>query len=202
MSDLQAKTEAKVIKRYSNRKLYDTVESRYVTLDEIAEMVKLGAEVRIVDNRTKEDLTSVTLAQIVFEEEKKKNQMPLSVLRDIIRHPQDSFNQFMSTKVNPKVESLKAEAGQRIEKLLGPALVSVTGKTDGDGKLDLSAQSLLQQSQKAVEAWQTRIDERVKTALENAYGNLPALGRDMNALVSRIEQLEARLAHMEQHKKK
>ena len=69
--------EPKVIKRYTNRKLYDTVESRYVTLDEIAEMVKQGVEVKIVDNRSKEDLTSVTMAQIVFEEEKKKNQMPL-----------------------------------------------------------------------------------------------------------------------------
>jgi polyhydroxyalkanoate synthesis repressor PhaR len=60
--------EPKVIKRYTNRKLYDTVESRYVTLDEIAEMVKAGAEVKVIDNRTKEDLTSVTLAQIIFEE--------------------------------------------------------------------------------------------------------------------------------------
>ena len=79
MSDLQTATEdttslgrePKVIKRYANRKLYDTVESRYVTLEEIAEMVKAGAEVRIVDNRTKDDLTSVTLAQIIFEEERR-----------------------------------------------------------------------------------------------------------------------------------
>ena len=61
------KKEPKVIKRYTNRKLYDTVESRYVTLDEIAQMIKAGAEVKIIDNRTKEDLTSVTLAQIIFE---------------------------------------------------------------------------------------------------------------------------------------
>ena len=58
--------EPKVIKRYTNRKLYDTVESRYVTLDEIAEMIKAGAEVKVVDNRTKDDLTAVTLAQIIF----------------------------------------------------------------------------------------------------------------------------------------
>src|SRR5260370_11246782 len=80
------KKEPKVIKRYTNRKLYDTVESRYVTLDEIAQMIKAGAEVKIIDNRTKEDLTSVTLAQIIFEEEKKRSQMPLGVLREIIRH--------------------------------------------------------------------------------------------------------------------
>src|SRR5690348_5488418 len=80
------KKEPKVIKRYTNRKLYDTVESRYVTLDEIAQMIKAGAEVKIIDNRSKEDLTSVTLAQIIFEEEKKRSQMPLGVLREIIRH--------------------------------------------------------------------------------------------------------------------
>src|SRR6201985_1322464 len=73
------KKEPKVIKRYTNRKLYDTVESRYVTLDEIAQMIKGGAGVKIIDNRSKEDLTSVTLAQIIFEEEKKRSQMPLGV---------------------------------------------------------------------------------------------------------------------------
>src|SRR5229473_1509927 len=92
--------EPKVIKRYTNRKLYDTVESRYVTLDEIAEMVKQGIEVKIVDNRTKEDLTSVTLAQIVFEEEKKKSQMPLDVLREIIRRPGDTLSDFFKSEVS------------------------------------------------------------------------------------------------------
>src|SRR3954464_14062505 len=86
--------EPKIIKRYTNRKLYDTVETRYVTLDEIAEMIKQGGEVQIVDNRTKEDLTSVTLAQIIFEEEKKDSRMPLSVLREIIRRPGESLSGF------------------------------------------------------------------------------------------------------------
>lgn len=179
--------EPKVIKRYTNRKLYDTVESRYVTLDEIAEMVKQGVEVQIVDNRTKEDLTSVTLAQIVFEEEKKKNQMPLSVLREIIRRPGDSITDFISTQVSPRVDALKQEAGQRIEKLLG--------REHGEGELTPAA--LLQQSQKAVEAWQAKVDERVKTAVEAVVGNLPALGRDLSALVQRLEQLEAKIAELE-----
>ncbi len=62
--------EPRVIKRYANRKLYDTEESRYVTLHEVAELVRARQDVRIVDNRTKEDLTNVTLAQIIYEEEK------------------------------------------------------------------------------------------------------------------------------------
>jgi polyhydroxyalkanoate synthesis repressor PhaR len=182
--------EPKVIKRYTNRKLYDTVESRYVTLDEIAEMVKQGVEVQIVDNRTKEDLTSVTLAQIVFEEEKKKNQMPLSVLREIIRRPQDSLNEITAT-VSQRVATLREEATQRIDKLLGREAEAEP----------LSPSALLSQSQKVVEAWQAKIDERVKQAIENVLGTLPALGRDLNTLVHRIEQMEKRIAEMEEAKR-
>lgn len=180
--------EPKVIKRYTNRKLYDTVESRYVTLDEIAEMVKQGVEVKIVDNRTKEDLTSVTLAQIVFEEEKKKNQMPLSVLREIIRQPGERLNDFISTQVSPRVDAIKHEAGQRISTLLG--------REPSEGELTPAA--LTQQAQKVFETWQQRVDERVKTAVENVVGNLPALGRDLSTLVQRIEQLEQKIAQLEQ----
>jgi polyhydroxyalkanoate synthesis regulator protein len=56
----------RIIKRYSNRKLYDTKDSRYVTLLQIAEMVRSGEEVQIIDNNTKDDLTEVTLAQIIY----------------------------------------------------------------------------------------------------------------------------------------
>lgn len=178
--------EPKVIKRYTNRKLYDTVESRYVTLDEIAEMVKQGVEVKIVDNRTKEDLTSVTLAQIVFEEEKKKNQMPLSVLREIIRQPGERLNDFISTQVSPRVEAMREQGVARINTLLGREQTE-----------DVSPAALLAQSQKVFETWQQRVDERVKTAVENLVGNLPALGRDLSTLVERIEGLEQKLKALE-----
>jgi polyhydroxyalkanoate synthesis repressor PhaR len=55
----------RIVKRYSNRKLYDTKDSRYVTLLQIAEMVRSGEEVQIIDNNSKQDLTEVTLAQII-----------------------------------------------------------------------------------------------------------------------------------------
>ena len=61
---------AYVIKRYSNRKLYDTQESRYVTLEEIEEMIRAGKEIAVVDAASGEDLTSVTLAQIILENER------------------------------------------------------------------------------------------------------------------------------------
>src|SRR5207253_6562479 len=114
------KKEPKVIKRYTNRKLYDTVESRYVTLDEIAQMIKGGAEVKIIDNRTKEDLTSVTLAQIIFEEEKKRSQMPLGVLREIIRHGGEAVAGFYAEKAGTlvgKLGELKGELKSKTEGL-------------------------------------------------------------------------------------
>ncbi|MGA9522949.1 MAG: polyhydroxyalkanoate synthesis regulator DNA-binding domain-containing protein [Myxococcaceae bacterium] len=196
--------EPKVIKRYTNRKLYDTVESRYVTLDEIAEMVKQGVEVRIVDNRTKEDLTSVTLAQIIFEEEKKKNRMPLSVLREIIRHPGESITEFISREVSPRVASIREEAESRIDKLLrredgtapspGGEPAAVTGAGGAAGA------ELAKSSQHVFEEWQRRLDERVRQAMENVTGNLPAFGRDLQQLSDRLESLEKRLDSLEKKK--
>lgn len=214
--------EPKVIKRYTNRKLYDTVESRYVTLDEIAAMIKDGVEVRIVDNRTKEDLTSVTLAQIIFEEEKKKNQMPLAVLREIIRHPGESISGFIQKEVSPRVASIREEAESRLDKLLRrdekrgdepasaeePAQEAKEPKEAKDadpaaaaaGTPSISPAELLKASQRAFEDWQRKIDERVKHVVENLTGNLPAVGRDMQSLTQRLEELEKKLDELEKKK--
>src|SRR5258707_8903607 len=78
-------TTARTIKRYANRKLYDTRDSRYVTLDHIAAMVRAGDDVRVVDNTTRADLTTATLAQIIFEEEKKTPRLSVAGLRKIIQ---------------------------------------------------------------------------------------------------------------------
>src|SRR6266700_2846913 len=105
--------ETRIIKRYANRKLYDTEHSRYVTLDQISEMIRNGDDVKIVDNKTKEDLTTVTLAQIIFEEEKKQRSfLPLAAMRNIIQSGGEWF----------------AEAQRRVQSIL-------PGKRkDGDGE--------------------------------------------------------------------
>src|SRR5271154_5498885 len=75
----------RIIKRYSNRKLYDTKDSRYVTLLQIAEMVRAAEEVQIIDNNTKDDLTEITLAQIIYEEQKAHSRsVPLQTLKELI----------------------------------------------------------------------------------------------------------------------
>jgi len=70
--------EEYIIKKYSNRKLYDTKEKRYVNLSEVSRLIREGAEVKVIDNNTKEDITSLVLAQIIVEQEKsKKTMLPL-----------------------------------------------------------------------------------------------------------------------------
>jgi polyhydroxyalkanoate synthesis repressor PhaR len=84
----------KIIKRYQNRKLYDTSDSCYVTLEDISEMIKQGDEVEVIDNETKEDLTAVTLAQIIFEEQKKKTHvLPMTTFQQIIRSGGDALKE-------------------------------------------------------------------------------------------------------------
>ncbi len=87
----------KVIKRYQNRKLYDTHQSCYVTLDEIAEMIMRSEEVTVIDNRTKKDITSLTLTQIIFEKQKRsKTIIPVETLRDIIHIGGGTFSGFLA----------------------------------------------------------------------------------------------------------
>ncbi len=176
--------EPKVIKRYTNRKLYDTVESRYVTLDEIAEMIKAGAEVKIVDNRTKEDLTSVTLAQIIFEEEKKTSRMSLKTLRDLIRQGGEYAQQLVEgtqAELRGRVEAVRHAAEQRVQTLL------TRGQATGD-----RAREMVQASQEAVAALQKKVDERVRSAVEG-MSSVADVRRQLDDISARIAALEQRL---------
>jgi polyhydroxyalkanoate synthesis repressor PhaR len=75
-----------VIKRYPNRKLYNTESKQYITLEEISDLIRDGAEVRVVDHASGEDLTAVTLTQIIFELEKKQSGfLPRSILSGLIQ---------------------------------------------------------------------------------------------------------------------
>ncbi|HVO17994.1 MAG TPA: polyhydroxyalkanoate synthesis regulator DNA-binding domain-containing protein [Anaeromyxobacter sp.] len=180
--------EPKVIKRYTNRKLYDTEESRYVTLDEIARTIKGGGEVKIIDNRTKEDLTSVTLAQIIFEEEKKTSKMSLETLKDLIRHGGEVAQRLVEgtqAELRGRVEAVRAAAEQRVQSLLH------RGQDTRDRALEL-----VQASQEAVLALQRRVDERVRAAVEGV-SNLAEVRRLLEELAGRLDGLEKRLDEVE-----
>jgi polyhydroxyalkanoate synthesis repressor PhaR len=79
------KSSAVIIKKYGNRRLYDTTGSRYVNLDDIAAFIREGKEVRVEDAKTGRDLTRVTLTQIITEDAKEKpTGLPLELLRELI----------------------------------------------------------------------------------------------------------------------
>jgi polyhydroxyalkanoate synthesis repressor PhaR len=197
--------EPKVIKRYTNRKLYDTVESRYVTLDEIAQMIKGGAEVKIVDNRTKEDLTSVTLAQIIFEEEKKRSQMPLGVLREIIRHGGEAVAGFYQEKVGVRLQERINEMKTRAEGLREDVEQRVRGVTSLLRREDKAGQAegekvgpvkeMLAAGERAVEQIRSRVDSGVKQAIETFSGP-SGLAAEVDKLQKKLEALEKRIEQL------
>jgi polyhydroxyalkanoate synthesis repressor PhaR len=102
----------RLIKRYESRKLYDTEESRYVSLDEIATWVRAGQEVKIVDNASSDDVTAQTLTQIILEEGRNgRSKIPTDVLRDLVRfgekalssgveHVQDSVDKVVRASID------------------------------------------------------------------------------------------------------
>lgn len=95
---------AYVIKRYSNRKLYDTQESRYVTLEEIEEMIRGGREISVVDATSGEDLTSVTLTQIILENERNRRaNLPSAFLHQLIKHG-EAWQDFVQRTMRSSLE--------------------------------------------------------------------------------------------------
>ena len=89
--------QPKIIKRYGNRKLYDTEQSSYVVLNDIAKMIKNNEEVRVIDNETKDDITNSTFTQIIFGAEKRAAcSVPLDILKSIIMKGDGSLSNFLA----------------------------------------------------------------------------------------------------------
>ena len=194
--------EPKVIKRYANRKLYDTRRSRYVTLEQISEMIRACEDVKIVDNNSKDDLTSVTLAQIILEEEKrKKSFLPLAAMRDIIQSGGESIQEWFS-KAGDRVTSVFRRApssgGDGEEPPPEPAAASLEPsasppKERADGGRAL--REFLDASQRTFEEWQKRIDERVRLGLES-ISPFAGLQKEIGSLSARITDLERRVSDL------
>lgn len=166
----------RVIKRYSNRKLYDTKDSRYVTLLQIAEMVRVGEEVQIVDNNTKDDLTDVTLAQIIFEQQKGHTKsVPLQTLRELIQSRTEKV--LSDLREGPIGRLIPSK-----DRSSAPSLPQT-----GPGK-----PGIVEQAKGTFEEWQLKIDERVRAILPHL---LPwqQLEGEVKRLQARVDELEKKL---------
>jgi polyhydroxyalkanoate synthesis repressor PhaR len=124
VSEDKAKGEGPVIiKKYANRRLYNTQTSSYVTLDHLAAMVKEGTEFEVQDARTGEDITRSVLTQIIFEEEAKgQSLLPIKFLRQLIRFYGDSLQSFVPGYLDMSMEGFTKNQGamrDRIAEAMG-----------------------------------------------------------------------------------
>src|ERR1700751_2548381 len=104
--------EPVTIKKYANRRLYNTGTSTYVTLEDLASMVKAGEDFVVFDAKTNEDITRQVLAQIIFEQENKEgtqNLLPINFLRQLIRFYGDSMQMLVPRYLEVSLESLTRE---------------------------------------------------------------------------------------------
>ena len=104
-----------VIKKYANRRLYNTGTSTYVTLEDLATMVKAGENFVVYDAKTNEDITRSVLTQIIFEQENKEgaqNLLPINFLRQLIRFYGDSMQMLVPRYLEVSIELAHARTGE------------------------------------------------------------------------------------------
>ena len=173
-----------VIKRYPNRKLYNTEEKKYINLDTLAGMIRDGQEIQVVDNVTGEDLTAVTLTQIIMEREKKEGDfLPRTLLTELIQAGGQSLNTIREKLGSPSdlIQQVDQEIAVRLEKLIQRGeIAEETGTTLRD---KLVEQSYLWSSTSLI------TEEEIEAALVRS--GVPTRD-DFQKLIDQIDNLSAR----------
>jgi polyhydroxyalkanoate synthesis repressor PhaR len=185
----------RVSKRYSNRKLYDTTDSRYVTLQQIGEMVRRGDDVQIIDNKTKEDKTEVTLALILSEDLKNKpRSVPLATLRTLIQERgtrmlstlrEGPLGRLITSHEDDEAPPSDAEVAPVDDK---PA----EEKKAPDEKKKRMLGELVETSRQTLDQLQATLDERVKAVVPSSRP-IRELRAELDALTRRVEAIERHL---------
>jgi polyhydroxyalkanoate synthesis repressor PhaR len=181
--------DRRVIKRYSNRKLYDTKDSRYVTLLQIAEMIRANEDVQIIDNATKEDKTDVTLALIISEELKARPRgIPLATLKALIRQRSEKI--LTQLRENPIRRLISKDHPEPEEAGAAEEVAEVAPVPEED---DLTGSETQQKGIRAtLEQWQHTIDERIRAVLPN-FSTIRELQSELKRVSDRLSAIEKRL---------
>ncbi len=181
-----------VIKRYSNRKLYDTEAKRYITLEGLAALIREGAEVHITDHETGEDITALILAQTVFDLEKRlKAGMPGNVLTNLIRAGSGTWTQLREALTPEDARArIDAEIERRVQYLVEQ------GNLDQAQGAHLVDQLIAAGEHEPVPEW---IGQQVLTRTLKQRGipsrkDLQQLVRQVEALSKELDQLRANSA--------
>ena len=171
-------SSVRLIKRYANRKLYDTSDSRYIKLDEIAELLNSGEELRIIDNETKEDITRITLAQILVRRGRKGSLGDsMTSLKGLIV----STSEQLSKRITDPVYTLRSSVEESVNKFWK------TGEERAVQSRD-QFHAWVAQNTLAIEELQRRVDER----LRQATARLDLAGQ-LNSIKDRLMVIEAAL---------
>lgn len=149
---MAAKDEPVVIKKYANRRLYNTGTSTYVTLEDLAEMVKKGEEFTVQDAKTGEDITHPVLTQIIFELENKdgQNMLPVSFLRQLISFYGDQMQMVVPSFLEQSMIAFAKEQERFREQMK-----STLGKSPMDMmKMPMPMKALEEQTRRNIEMFQ------------------------------------------------
>ena len=184
-----------VIKRYPNRKLYDTEGKKYITLEGVAELIRAGEEVQVIDYVSEEDLTTLTLAQIIFEQEKKRDGLlPLSVLSGLIQAGGDRLNALQRALLSPTNfwYQVDEEIKQRVNLLVQEGYLD-----DGEGQvlidkmMQMGTQNRIEH-QLGEEEWKLS-KNKIETFLINRHiatqNDFLRLYEQVNTLSAKIDEL-------------
>jgi polyhydroxyalkanoate synthesis repressor PhaR len=178
-----------LIKRYANRKLYDTQAKRYITLDGIAELIRQEKDVQVIDHETGEDITAMTQAQIIFEQERKiKGGIPHAVFTSIIQASTDTLSQLRHALIPPAEwqKEVDAEIERRVQQLIH------TGKITDDDALHILSVLLLPavpSSATAEPAAASDLARVIKGRALPSRADIAALTQQLEALSAEIDQV-------------
>jgi polyhydroxyalkanoate synthesis repressor PhaR len=188
--------EVVVIKKYANRRLYNTKTSSYVTLDHLCEMVKEGTDFEVRDARSGEDITRSVLTQIIFEEEAKgQNLLPIRFLRQLIRFYGDSLQAFVPGYLDLSMDGLTRqhdEMRSRMTEALGGGGQALEAMTRQN--LALFEKTMRMFSPFGVPG--AKEPEAPPRPANGSADTKPASADDVNDLKSEIETMRKQLAEL------
>jgi len=189
-----AESKARIIKRYSNRKLYDTEASSYITLTEIGALVHEGYDIQVVDHKTGEDLTSVTMAQILVENGKKQRHagMPAQALRTLLEQGEDALGYLRETVENVRTEAEKGK--DWVEKNIHEKLSAADDVTK-------TVKDFYRSSQESVNEWQRQADSKMEKLLTR-LATVTDIKKEVTRLSGLAKKFEERLAKLEKKEQK
>jgi polyhydroxyalkanoate synthesis repressor PhaR len=190
----------RVIKRYPNRKMYDTEAKRYITLDGIAFLIRQGEEVSVLDHASGEDLTALTLSQVIFEQEKKRSGfLPQSVLTGLIQAGGETMSTLRRTLSAPLdlARQVDEEIEHRLQTLIGRGELAAEEGRRLRHQLMARHQGQYQRPVPSEEKLQKALDRRgvpTRQDLQGVLDQLEALAAKLENLSTHPDQSQPKLA--------